>query len=449
MDAALLARVLWHRWRLAQREHWTRDQLRRHQERSLATLRGHACAQSRFYRELHRGRETAPLDALPTVTKAELMERFDDAVTDPRVRRADLEAHLRTLRGDELYLGRYRLNATSGSTGEPGLFLFDPYEWSMVLVSFARGPAWAGCATGLTHRAPTAIVASTGPSHMSARAGASFRSPMVPTLRLDATRPMAELVAELNAFAPRMLVGYASMIRQLADEQVSGRLGISPGAVFTSSEALTEDARRRIESAWGKTLFDQYAATETAGIAAECRAHRGKHLFEDMVLAEVVDERNHAVPPGTFGAKVLVTVLWSRTVPLIRYELNDSVRLADEPCLCGRPFRLVDAVQGRTEDLLRFVGADGQAIAVQPLLFHHLMDGQPVAAWRVVQVKGGIRVQIVDPAARLADASLATVLRDALRRQGMIDPMVTVERLPTMPTTRNGKSPLIVALPGI
>jgi phenylacetate-coenzyme A ligase PaaK-like adenylate-forming protein len=45
---------------------------------------------------------------------------------------------------------------------------------------------------------------------------------------------------------------------------------------------------------------------------------------------------------------VLVTVLFSRTLPLIRYEMSDSVRLAADPsCGCGRPYRLLDAIQGR------------------------------------------------------------------------------------------------------
>jgi phenylacetate-CoA ligase len=61
------------------------------------------------------------------------------------------------------------------------------------------------------------------------------------------------------------------------------------------------------------------------------------HLFEDLVITEVVDEGNRPVPLGVYGEKVLVTVLFSRTLPLIRYELSDSVRPSISPyCPCGR-----------------------------------------------------------------------------------------------------------------
>ena len=55
------------------------------------------------------------------------------------------------------------------------------------------------------------------------------------------------------------------------------------------------------------------------------------HLFEDLVITEVVDADNRPVPPGQYGAKVLVTVLFSRTLPLIRYEMSDSLQLARRP----------------------------------------------------------------------------------------------------------------------
>ena len=49
-----------------------------------------------------------------------------------------------------------------------------------------------------------------------------------------------------------------------------------------------------------------------------------------------------------FGEKVLVTVLFSRTMPLIRYEITDSVRMSPDPCPCGRPFHVLAEIRGRT-----------------------------------------------------------------------------------------------------
>jgi len=275
------------------------------------------------------------------------MENFDELVTDPSVRLTDVEAHLATLRGNERFRGRYWVASTSGSTGHRGVFLWDFAEWTTVLASYNRSFDWAGSRAGLTHRTKMAVVSSTTPWHQSARVGASVQSPWVPTLRLDSGDPVESIVERLNSWQPEVLVAYASMIRLLAEEQLAGRLHIYPEFVFSASEVLTDRARRQAEAAWGKKPFDVYAATETAGIASECDLHRGMHLFEDLVITEIVDEYNRPVAPGVYGEKVLLTVLFSRTLPLIRYEMSDSVRPAASPyCPCGRLLPLSTGCRG-------------------------------------------------------------------------------------------------------
>ncbi|HSB35207.1 MAG TPA: phenylacetate--CoA ligase family protein, partial [Nitrospirota bacterium] len=120
------------------RDRWTRRQLEAYQADAFRRLRAFAYERSPFYRRLHRGLENAPLRELPVLTKAVMMENFDEVVTDRAVRLADLERHVTAIRGDERFLGRYWVNATSGSTGRRGLFLFNRSEWTTVLASFLR-----------------------------------------------------------------------------------------------------------------------------------------------------------------------------------------------------------------------------------------------------------------------------------------------------------------------
>ena len=450
MDVGLLARVLWRLRALRTRDRWTHESLRRHQQRELRALRDHAHAGSRFYRELHRGLEDAPLECLPTVTKAQLMERFDDVSTSPAITMAGVEAHAaamaeRTAAG--LYLGRYRVNATSGSTGRRGLFVFDRAEWAWIIASFARPQEWAGARVALGHRRKTVTVASTTPWHMSSQVADSVQSPFVDSERISAATPLSEIVARLNDVQPEVLIAYASMMRLLADEALAGALRIAPAQVFTSSEPLTEEARRRIEQAWGQVLYDQYATTECGSLAMECERHAGLHLAEDLTLVEVVDAHNQPVPPGEFGEKVLITALFSRTLPLIRYEISDSVRLAAEPCACGRPFALLDAVQGRLEDILELPGAGGGTVRVHPHVFHRIMDTAPVAAWQVAQEPAGLRLRLAAPPSRPIDsASIVAAVRNSLAAQGVAALPIEVERVDAIPRTAAGKAPLVVAL---
>jgi putative adenylate-forming enzyme len=446
MNTRIIFKVLWLRRQLRRRDRWTRRQLEEHQTRSLRLLREHAYARSPFYRRFHADLIDSPLKELPVLTKAQVMENFDELVTDPLVRLANVEAHLATLRGNERFRERYWVASTSGSTGHRGLFLWNFAEWTTILASYNRSFDWAGSRAGLTHRTKMAVVSSTTPWHQSARVGASVQSHWVPTLRLDSGDPLNSIVERLNGWQPEVLVAYASMISLLAEEQLVGRLGIYPEFVFSASEVLTDRARRHAEAAWGKKPFDVYAATEPAGIASECDLHRGMHLFEDLVITEVVDEDNRPVPPGLYGEKVLVTVLFSRTLPLIRYEMSDSVRPASSPyCPCGRPFALIDGVQGRVEDVLRFSATSGGQVTVQPALFHRVMDTVPAGGWQVVQEPAGLTVLLSGVQKGYVDDVLADSLRRELAAQGAIVPSVEVRRVPAIPRTGAGKAPLIKA----
>jgi putative adenylate-forming enzyme len=445
MSTQIVLKVLALRHRLRQRDRWTRSQLEKYQGRALRLVREHAYARSPFYGRFHRGFADRPLKDLPVLTKQMVMEHFDELVTDPTVRLAEVEAHLTTLSGgDELLGGRYRVASTSGSTGRRGIFLWDPSEWATILASYNRSFDWAGVGAGLTHRTRMAVVSSTTPWHQSARVGASVSSPWVPTLRIDSGDPLESIVERLNSFQPKVLVAYASMAYLLAEEQLAGRLRISPGFVFGSSEVFTDKARRCVEEAWGNKPFEVYAATEPAGIASECEQHRGMHLFEDLVITEVVDENNKPVPPGVYGEKVLVTVLFSRTMPLIRYEMSDSVRPASSPhCPCGRPFALIDGIQGRAEDVLGFPATSGGQVSVQPIVFHRVMDAVPASGWQVAQGPEGLTVLLSGVREGFADATLIDSLRQELAAQGAIVPPVEVRRVPNIPRTTVGKAPLI------
>ena len=263
MDLGLLLRLLSMRRGLRKHERWYADQIAAHQVNELRTLRRHAYTHSDFYRRFHAGFESKPLRELPVLTKSELMSNFDNLVTDREVRLANVHAHLDRLTGDELFLGRYRVTRTAGSTGTPGIFLSDALEWANILASYSRAQEWAGIFAGVTGRTQLAVVSSRY-LHQSARVGASVDSRFIPVRRFDSTEPLHAIVAGLNAWQPDNLIAYASMARILAEEQLAGRLRISPRAVMSASEVLTKESREQIQRAWICQPFNVYAATETA-----------------------------------------------------------------------------------------------------------------------------------------------------------------------------------------
>lgn len=445
MNLVQIARILRGRRTLRRHERWSRAELEAHQTRALADLRAFAIDGSPFYRKLHQGREGASLSELPVLTKAMLMDHFDEIATDPVLRLADIERYLHDLQDDRLFAGRYWVSATSGSSGRRSVIPSDASEWSSIIASYARANEWSGIRISPLSRTRMAIVSSRAPFHQSLRVGRTIESPMVETLRIDAAEPLDEIRRQLDDFRPEVLIAYASMLQLLAEEQIAGRLHIAPGFVNCSSEVLTAEARARTAEAWRVSPFEVYAATETGGIAAECERHLGLHLFEDLVIPEVVDDDYRPVPAGVTGSRLLVTVLFSRSLPLIRYELTDRVRLATHACTCGRPFRLVEAIEGRTDDVMELPAERGGLVRVHPIVFHHALELLHAAGWQVRQEDARVRVLVHAPERPFDGSGLASTVAGALREAGVAPIAVEVEEVSQIAAGAAGKRPLVVA----
>jgi len=98
-----------------------------------------------------------PLQDLPVLTKAMVMENFDELVTDQSIHRRDVETHLDRSGGNERFKGRFYGNASSGSTGKRGIFLLDDaFEWNTALI----GNLGCGAICGKNHSPPSLANAS-------------------------------------------------------------------------------------------------------------------------------------------------------------------------------------------------------------------------------------------------------------------------------------------------
>ncbi|MET0834759.1 MAG: hypothetical protein ABWZ62_12390, partial [Actinomycetota bacterium] len=200
-----------------------------------------------------------------------------------------------------------------------------------------------------------------------------------------------------------------------------------------SSEVQTADMRQRMADAWGLEPVDFYGTTEALVPAAGRPGQTGMDILEDLVVLEVVDDRDRPVPPGVPGQKVLLTSLVSRVQPLIRYELTDSVTLAGGPNPLGLPYARIAAVDGRSDDVVALPAAGGGRVAGHPFRlqapFSKLLE---VRQYQVIHDPDGLHVAVAlrdsappDIPARVKDA-LARELRDA----GAVPPPIEVTVVP-------------------
>lgn len=425
---------------LMARDRWTREELLAFQRERVQALVAHAVTNSPYYREaLGTDAAERPLSELATLPKATMMAEFDRVVADPRLRLADLQAHLASPDPSQSFLGAYRVATTSGTTGRRSIVAFTQDEAAAWRAVSARPMMRIGVMPGPRF----AALGSPSPVHVTKQV---LVPPGVPIPPISAATPISELVAALNAQQPEVLVGAVGVWRALAEEQIADRLRIAPRAAFFSSEAVTADVRRRVREAWGIEPVTGYAATEAPTIAASSPEHPELEIAEDVVVVEVVDEDGRPVAPGRPGAKVLLTNLINYAQPLIRYELTDSVVESPLPNPAGRPWRCLLSIDGRTADILYLRGPDGATVPVHPsVLGSAVAPIAEVGEYAFVYDANGLHAQIVltpgvapDVPERLRKALVA-----AIGATGAIPPAVDVQPVPTLKREPGGKIRLV------
>jgi len=384
---------------LERRDRWTREAVDQFQRHQLSNLVKYAIEYSPFYKSLYSGislDEIPSLERLPVINKRMMMDNFDQFVTDPLLKLADLQKHLSTISRDEYYFNKYRVLTTAGSSGLVGVFVQNRREWSLGIAAIARAAQYAGIRAQFPNRLKSSVITSSNPRHSSWRTIATTNMGQTILQQLSATEPIDTLVAKLNDFQPQTLSGYSSILALLATEQLEGHLRIRPRHIQVSAEVCTVDMNQKMEKAWGVKSFNVYGATEAWVIGATCTNFKGMHAFEDLAIIEVVDENNRPVPYGTQGHKILITNLHNYTQPIIRYELSDMITMSTEVCPCGRPFRLIRDIEGRSDDILFLEGTGSKSVPVHPIHFHSLLgEFQQVKEFQVVYENGDLHAYLV------------------------------------------------------
>ena len=100
-------------------------------------------------------------------------------------------------------------------------------------------------------------------------------------------------------------------------------------------------------------------------IAGECEIHEGKHICEDILLLEIVDDTDKLCEAGQIG-NVIITDFYNKSFPFIRYKIGDRASLyADEkPCECGRTLKRLKQVEGRASEMIRYGN-----LVISPIIF--------------------------------------------------------------------------------
>ncbi len=126
------------------------------------------------------------------------------------------------------------------------------------------------------------------------------------------------------------------------------------------AEPWTDAMRARIEAESGIRAYDIYGLSEIIGpgVASECEAQCGLHVFEDHFYPEIIDPETGEVLPDGESGELVLTTLTKEAMPMLRYRTRDITRIAPEPCRCGRTLRRIERISARSDDMLIIRGVN-------------------------------------------------------------------------------------------
>lgn len=361
--------------------------------------------------------DLARFRALPVLTKADIRANTPEMLSDEYPRSA---------------LGEHK---TGGSTGTSLTTHFDQ-NWLQVRTADAmRSDQWAGCFHGMK------VAAIWGnpprPTSLRSRLRALLidRFIYLDTMNLnDAT--MAAFVQEWRREQPEVLFGHSHSLfmlaRYLLGQQVAD---LRPVGIISTSMMLLPTERAVIETAFGCQVTDRYGCEEVGLIACECERHQGFHLDIEHLFIEFLRPDGAEAAPGEEGA-IVVTDLFNRGMPFIRYRIEDVGVPSERRCECGRGLPLMERVTGRVADYLK--RQDGSLVAGVSLVERTLTAITGIEQMQIVQPS---MTEIVLNIVRAPDYNEAS--EAALRAEfaGVFGPQtaITIVAGERIPQERSGK----------
>lgn len=349
----------------------SREELRRHQEQKLRPLVDWIYARCRYWRDVFDEIGARPQD----------IRTLEDLARLPYVNKRlySRNMDLRPPYGDflcypeeEIHRQGAMVYRTTGTTGKQRWFINTHEGFELFGDQGVRNLWQAGVRPGATIMAtfPMSLWgAAWGFYYASRKANMTF----LPAGPPYDTRARLDIIADYRPAAIITTPSYALTLATAARDCGFDLKSCGVKTLLISGEPYPPSRRRRIEEDWGIPG----GAIEFAGIteggpmylAGECRHQAGMHLYEDMIITEIVEVGGtRPVAAGELGELVCTTLDQRVMGTSFHYRTGDLVAYTDEPCACGRTLRRISGIQGRADDMVKIRGVNIFASAIEDVI---------------------------------------------------------------------------------
>lgn len=251
-----------------------------------------------------------------------------------------------------------RVHCSSGTTGTATVVGYTQKDLENWGDCFARALYGAGCGPDSTLQIAYGYGLFTG--GLGAHNGGERAGCTVLPMSTGNTKRQVRLMKDFDVDCLCCTPSYALNIAEVAEEEGYDIREFPIHAGILGAEPCSEATRAEIEQKMGIQFYDIYGLSEVMGpgVACECEKQRGLHVCEDQFIIEILDPKTlQPVPDGEWG-EVVFTTLCKECSPLVRYRTRDISRILVGECECGRTFRRMDRIAGRTDDMMILRGVN-------------------------------------------------------------------------------------------
>lgn len=251
-----------------------------------------------------------------------------------------------------------RVHCSSGTTGTATVVGYTQKDLENWGDCFARALYGAGCGPDSTLQIAYGYGLFTG--GLGAHNGGERAGCTVLPMSTGNTKRQVRLMKDFDVDCLCCTPSYALNIAEVAQEEGYDVHEFPIHAGILGAEPCSEATRAEIEQKMGIQVYDIYGLSEVMGpgVACECEKQHGLHVCEDQFIIEILDPKTlQPVPDGEWG-EVVFTTLCKECSPLVRYRTRDISRILVGECECGRTFRRMDRIAGRTDDMMILRGVN-------------------------------------------------------------------------------------------
>lgn len=251
-----------------------------------------------------------------------------------------------------------RVHCSSGTTGTATVVGYTQKDLENWGDCFARALYGAGCGPDSTLQIAYGYGLFTG--GLGAHNGGERAGCAVLPMSTGNTKRQVRLMKDFDVDCLCCTPSYALNIAEVAEEEGYDIREFPIHAGILGAEPCSEATRAEIEQKMGIRFYDIYGLSEVMGpgVACECEKQHGLHVCEDQFIIEILDPKTlQPVPDGEWG-EVVFTTLCKECSPLVRYRTRDISRILVGECECGRTFRRMDRIAGRTDDMMILRGVN-------------------------------------------------------------------------------------------